>query len=54
MRRTENMSHDHRDNNIEGIVFKEGKTWVAIFEIEPGRTIRSKIDFCPWCGERLE
>ena len=47
------MGEHKHDEDIEGIIFKNDKgEWNATFYVD-GRKLLSKIDFCPWCGEKL-
>jgi len=44
---------DLSEENIEGIVYKKGKIWVAFFMTDDGRVLNVKVDYCPWCGKQL-
>lgn len=53
----------HQEGEIEGILWKNEKgEWVANFG-EPtfdlkgeqkGRYMKVRVDYCPWCGRRLD
>jgi len=57
------MSHQHNDNEIEGLLHYHpekdnalgGKgVWVAEFYRGPGEgPVSCQVDFCPWCGKPL-
>jgi len=44
------------EEGIQGLIFKRNKVWVAIFATNDGynKTCDSQIDYCPWCGEKLQ
>jgi hypothetical protein len=49
------MTHQHDDEQIEGLIFKEpSNIWVWEIYQYNGQKDRYQIDYCPWCGKKLE
>lgn len=51
------MSHRHNEDSIEGLIERnENGEWIARMSPTDSLTVivTCKVDFCPWCGEKLE
>lgn len=44
---------DENTETIEGIIYKVGGLWVAVFLSPEGKTLRCQVDYNPWTGEKL-
>lgn len=49
----EDWDNIKENDEIEGLIFKIGKVWVANFNVN-GQNNRCQVDFNPWTGARLE
>ena len=49
------MTHEHTENVIEGLIFRNEETgyWVVGIETPDKRVLKCRVDYCPWCGKDL-
>jgi len=48
----ESISWNKVKEDIEGLIFKNGAKWIAVFA-KGTDTFRCEIDYCPFCGKDL-
>lgn len=49
----ENEDFREEQGEIEGLIWRVGDSWVAIFQAPDGRLCRCAVEHCPFCGQDL-